>query len=68
MSALFAYFERPSLAPVLQLIILDHWLWALDSIITGGPLPSPTTHCAECDELGISPEYPGVSGVRAQDW
>lgn len=41
MSALFAHFERPRLAPTLQLIILHHSLRALDSIITGGPLPAP---------------------------
>lgn len=67
MSALFAHFEKPRLAPTLQLIILHHSLRVLDSVITGGPLPAPTTPCPGFNELGTSPEYPGVSGVKAQE-
>lgn len=72
MSSLFAHFEKPRFAhyyyyPTFQLIILHQSLRVLDSVITGGSLPAPTMPCPAFNEFGTSPEYSGVSGVKAQE-
>lgn len=48
-------------------ILKSQSLRVLDSVITGGPRPAPTTPCLGFNEFGTSPEYPGISGVRAQE-